>query len=289
MRGIPMVAAINDLSGFGRCSLTVSLPVISAMGLQVCPLPTAILSNHTGYESCFFDDYTEKMPPFIQEWEKRGLQFAAIYTGFLGSAAQAEVILAFIAHFCGEDTMLLVDPVMADHGKLYSTCDEKLCKQMARLVEKATVVTPNLTEACILCGEDYADLVSNRDEAWRLERVESITNELMTRGTDKVVITGIPLSGNRIGNFCSDKKQKHLIDVYALPENYAGTGDLFASVICGALTGGVPLEKAVRLAADFVRDVSAYCWEHRLPPMDGMAFEPFLGRLAADFQTYRKM
>lgn len=289
MREIPMVAAINDLSGFGRCSLTVSLPVISAMGLQVCPLPTAILSNHTGYESCFFDDYTKKMEPFIQEWEKRGLQFAAIYTGFLGSAAQAEVILAFIERFCREDTMLLVDPVMADHGKLYSTCDEKLCNQMARLAEKATVITPNLTEACILCGEDYDALISNQDDAWRLERVRTLTDELMQKGAGKVVITGIPLSGSRIGNFCSDKNQKHLIDVCALPENYAGTGDLFASVLCGALTGGVPLEKAVRLAADFVRDVSAYCWERRLPPMDGMAFEPFLGSLAADFQTYQKM
>lgn len=289
MHNIPLVAAINDLSGFGRCSLTVSIPVLSAMGFQVCPLPTAILSNHTGYESCYFDDYTPHMSAYIEEWEKRGLKFSAIYTGFLGNAAQIELILSFIKRFCDAQTLLLVDPVMADNGLPYSTCDAPICQGMARLAARAWVITPNLTEACILAGESYSKLILC-DDSERRARICAVAETLARRGCRYVVITGIPLDGGLIGNFGYDSSGKASFweNVKAFDECYAGTGDLFASVLCGALTNGVKLQPAVRFAADFVSRVFAFCRESNLPAMDGMAFEPFLGALASDFSQLKR-
>ena len=144
------IAVIHDLSGMGKCSLTAAIPVISAMGVQACPLPTAILSNQTGYGSYFWDDYTDRMEQIMDEWKKMGFRPDGVYTGFLGDARQVDVILKFVDTFCTETTHILVDPVMGDQGKVYKTYSEELCEKMRILVQHATVITPNITEALLL-------------------------------------------------------------------------------------------------------------------------------------------
>ena len=152
---VKRIAVINDLSGLGKCSLTAAIPVLSVMGVQACPLPTAILSNQTGYESYYYDDYTKHMDAYTDEWSKRGLTLDGIYTGFLGSELQAEKILRFIDVFQKPDTLLLVDPVMGDSGHTYDIYTETFGTQMKRLVQRADVITPNLTELCLLTDIDY--------------------------------------------------------------------------------------------------------------------------------------
>lgn len=150
------IAAINDISGFGRCSITVSLPVISHMKVQCCPLPTAIFSNHTGYASYFFDDYTEKMPEFIDNWKKLGLSFEGITTGFLGSKRQIEIVEKFLSEFKNKETKVIIDPVMGEDGKPYATYTDEMCGEMKKLVCHADILTPNLTEACLLTEQSLS-------------------------------------------------------------------------------------------------------------------------------------
>ena len=144
------IAVINDISGFGRCSIAVSLPIISMLKVQCCPLPTSIFSNHTGFPSFFFEDFTKNMEPYMEEWKKLDLKFNGISTGFLGSAEQIRIVQEFISEFKSKDTLVIVDPVMGDYGKTYSTYTEEMCQRMKQLACKADILTPNLTEACIL-------------------------------------------------------------------------------------------------------------------------------------------
>ncbi|MBQ7901059.1 MAG: bifunctional hydroxymethylpyrimidine kinase/phosphomethylpyrimidine kinase, partial [Clostridia bacterium] len=156
MKNLKKMAAINDLSGSDRCSLTVAIPIITAMGIHCCAMPTAILSNHTGYAEYFFDDYTDKMPEFTEKWQKRNLKFDAIYTGFLGSEQQIQIVEDFIQRFAADGTGLIVDPVMGDNGKIYTTYTPAMCREMKKLVSTAHVVTPNVTEACQLADVEYS-------------------------------------------------------------------------------------------------------------------------------------
>ena len=149
------IAVINDMSGFGRCSIAVSMPIISAMKVQCCPVPTSIFSNHTGFPEFFFEDYTAKMQPYIDNWKKLGLEFDGIQTGFLGSEQQIEIVKRFISDFRTERTTVIIDPVMGDHGKPYPTYTDELCQAMKQLVGYADILTPNLTEACILTDTPF--------------------------------------------------------------------------------------------------------------------------------------
>ena len=161
------IAVINDFSGFGRCSIAVSLPIISAMKIQCCPVPTSIFSNHTGFDSYFFEDYTDKMRPYIAEWRKLDLHFNGICTGFLGSEAQIGIVGDFLQEFGGEGTIVLIDPVMGDYGKPYPTYTMEMCLEMKKLVHYADILTPNLTEACILTDTPYK-------EKWRVAEIEQM-------------------------------------------------------------------------------------------------------------------
>ena len=149
------VAMINDLSGYGRCSLTVAVPILSAMKVQCCPVPTSILSNHTGFPVYFFDDYTAKLPAYLEKWGELGLEFDGIVSGFLGSVEQIRIVEDMIGRFKGPETKVVVDPIMGDNGKKYATYTEPMCEGMRRLVGLGDVVTPNLTEACILTDRPY--------------------------------------------------------------------------------------------------------------------------------------
>ena len=189
------IAVIHDLSGLGKCSLTAAIPVISAMGVQACPLPTAILSNQTGYGSYFWDDYTDRMELIMDEWKKMGFKPDGVYTGFLGDARQVDLILKFVDMFCTEETHILIDPVMGDSGKTYKTYSETLCEKMRTLVREATVITPNLTEAFLLLyGEDgmkeRMKELSDMEETQLLKEIEKSGRELTQRfGLEAVVIT----------------------------------------------------------------------------------------------------
>ena len=144
------IAVINDFSGFGRCSIVVSLPIISALKVQCCAVPTSIFSNHTGFPEFFFDDYTDKMEQYIENWKKLDLEFEGIATGFLGSKEQIDIVKRFIEDFRTEQTIVVIDPVMGDYGKPYATYTKSMCEEMRQFVSYADILTPNLTEACIL-------------------------------------------------------------------------------------------------------------------------------------------
>lgn len=278
---VPLVAAVNDLSGFGRCSLTVAIPVLSAMGMQVCPLPTAILSNHTGYESGTFEDFTPHMEAYAAEWEKRGLEFQAIYTGFLGNREQVETISAFIRRFRREGSVVLVDPVMGDDGALYATYTRSMCRAMGNLVAMGTVTTPNLTEACLLADWDYGKLLSEPDRDQFFQQLFAIGGRIAQTGPAQVVITGVRTGDGTIHNVVVDRERNEAftVPVPMVKKSYAGTGDVFASVLCGHLVRGEPLGPAVKKTAEFVRRVTDFTYCHALPHLDGIAFEPFLHEL----------
>ena len=178
------IAVINDFSGFGRCSIAVALPIISTLKIQCCPLPTSIFSNHTGFDSFFFDDYTDKMPLYINEWKKLGLQFDGITSGFLGSKKQIEIVTQFFKDFKTKENIIIVDPVMGDYGKIYATYTKEMCEEMKKLVQYADIITPNITELCILTGTPY-------QEKWKISELEKMTEELSKKGPEKIVVTGI--------------------------------------------------------------------------------------------------
>ena len=274
------IAAVNDLSGFGRCSLTVSIPILSAMGFQVCPLPTAVLSAHTGYPNPVVRDFTDDMEKFLHHWESLGLTFACGYTGYLGNERQADVLEPFLRHLRDQGAMRLVDPAMADHGKLYSSCSPKLVEAMARLVALANVATPNLTELCLLTGSDYAAVCDAPD---RREQVAAMARRLMANGCGAVVVTGVE-SGDIIENcvMASADADPVWVGGHRVDRHFAGTGDLFASVLCGWLLRGVALDEAVRKTTAFVCKTTAATAEHYVNGQDGIAFEPFLGELGKE-------
>ena len=274
----PRVAAIHDMSGFGRCSLTVILPILSAMGVQCCPLPTAFLSTHTGgFEGFTFLDMTDEMPRVARHWKSLDLQFQAIYSGFLGSERQIGIVSDFIRDFRGKDTVVVVDPVMGDQGEVYRTYTPAMCAGTAHLAEQADVITPNLTEAALLLGIPYEQLPSG--EAGCREIVE----RLSLGGRRSVVLTGAASGPERTGAVCFDAGtgRTDLIETERVPREFLGTGDVFASVLTGALMRGDSLPEAAREAVEFIHACAVRTAAEGIPLRDGVDFEPLLGLLTA--------
>ena len=272
----PRVAAIHDMSGFGRCSLTVAIPVLSAMGVQCCPLPTAFLSTHTGGFTGFtFLDMTEEMPKVAAHWQELDLRFHAIYSGFLASERQIGIVSDFIRTFRRSDTLVVIDPVMGDDGKAYQTYTPALCSGMAHLAELADVITPNLTEAAFLLGRPYDQLP--QEEAG----LQELVRELGLHGRRSVVLTGVSLSPGKTGAMCFDAKtsRTETVQVDMIAHPLLGTGDIFASVLTGALVRGDTLFSAAAQAADFVRACAVHTAAQDLPLREGVDFEPMLGLL----------
>lgn len=273
-------AVINDFSGFGRCSISVALPVLSSMQVQCCALPTAILSNHTGYPSYFFDSYTDKMTDYAAEWKKLGLQFDSIFSGFLGCEQQIDIVSRFIKDFRNESCHIIVDPVMGDNGKIYTTYTPELCQKMKHLAQLADIITPNVTEACILAGEEY------RGEEISEGFAKKLLDKLSLSGTRSVLITGV-IDKDSVKTYVFDKtaKEFYIVQNKRIKKAYPGTGDLFASVLCGAVTKGDSLLDATYLAADFVEKTTEYTSQFETDLNDGIAFEPFLSILASGSYT----
>lgn len=270
------IAVINDLSGFGRCSLTVSLPIISYLGVQCCPLPTSILSNHMGYGEYFLDDYTDRMEEYIAKWRKLGLKFEGITSGFLGSVAQIEMVVRFIEEFRSRRTRVIIDPVMGDNGRIYVTYTEEMCDGMKKLIEYADIITPNLTECCRLTDTPY------KETGWEEEELYGMARKLMERGPGKVVVTGI-LQGEFIASYVAERgKAPKTIQVHKAGTERSGTGDVFASIIAADAVNGIDFEKSVRKASDFVRQGILKSVEMGIPSTDGVCFEEILYMLKRD-------
>lgn len=278
---VKRIAVINDLSGLGKCSLTAAIPVLSVMGVQACPLPTAILSNQTGYESYYYDDYTKHMDAYTDEWSKRGLTLDGIYTGFLGSELQAEKILRFIDVFQKPDTLLLVDPVMGDSGHTYDIYTETFGTQMKRLVQRADVITPNLTELCILTNTDYSSLTARSGAPNYLETIAALGQKLLAQGIKTVIITGILYQSptdreKRYYNLVLEENAVTPISSAIHGGSYSGTGDLLASVVCAGMVRGDSAQESVRRAVHFLETALAETANEQIPKNDGINFEPYL-------------
>lgn len=278
---VKRIAVINDLSGLGKCSLTAAIPVLSVMGVQACPLPTAILSNQTGYESYYYDDYTEHIDAYTDEWTKRGLTLDGIYTGFLGSELQAEKILRFIDTFQKPDTLLLVDPVMGDSGQTYDIYTETFGVQMKRLVQRADVITPNLTELCILTDTDYHPLTSQSHSSDYLDTVASIGRSLLSLGIKTIIITGILYKAptdmeTRYYNLVLEENAVTPVSSAIHGGSYSGTGDLLASVVCAGMVRGDSALESVRRGVHFLETALKETAEEQIPKNDGINFEPYL-------------
>ena len=271
----PRIAAIHDLSCFGRCSLTIALPVLSAMGCQCCPLPTALLSAHTGFPGNTFLDLTVEMGRIADHWAAMDLQFDAIYSGFLGSADQVDTVARFFDTFKKSDTSGLVDPVMGDHGTAYRTCTPELCRGMRVLAENSDVITPNLTEAALLLDRPYEEI--------RQADAYEVVRRLSLGGRRSVVLTGYSSEPGQTGTLCFDRDsgESKAVQTPREPQDFSGTGDLFASVLAGGVAKGVPLFQAAQAAADFVRDCIARTLAEGLTEQDGVDFEPLLGQLTS--------
>lgn len=265
------IALINDLSGFGRCSLTVSLPIISMMKVECAVLPTCVLSSHTAYPSYYMKDLTDDMDPWMDEWKKMDLHFDGIYTGFLGSEEQIDKVLHFIGLF-RDQAVIIVDPVMGDNGKIYPTYTEGMCSSMEKLVREADLITPNLTEACRLLNIEYRP---DYDEGSLIE----IGNALMEMGPSKVVISGIE-DGTQVKDLvCEKGKEPRFHRADKISGFRHGTGDVFASIIAAEAVKGKDFYESVKKAARFVRDCLEVSDKLGVDSREGVAFEEILDTL----------
>lgn len=267
------IAALNDLAGYGRCALTAAIPVISALKVQCCPVPTALLSNHAGYPSCFFDDYTENMESYIDEWKKQNFKFDGIMTGFMASPRQIEITTDFIRHFKAEGTVVLVDPIMGDNGKNYSVCGEEMRDGMKELIPYADIITPNLTEGCLLTDTPY------KETGWSKRKLSDLTFKLLLMGAGAVVLTGV-VKGSLVLNVIHERGKNPIFQTARyVKAPHHGTGDVFSAVIGASVVKGLPLEEAVRRAAAFTRKCVERSEELGVPEAEGLCLEECLSYL----------
>lgn len=278
MNRTPKVAAVQDLSGLGRCSLSVVLPVLSVMGAQCCPLPTAVLSAHTAFpapEAAAFQGLTGAMEQTLRHWEALHTSFDAIYSGFLGSPQQIGVLRRLIQRFRRKETLVLIDPVMGDHGRVYRTYTPEMCEQMIQLAAEADLITPNLTEAALLLGEPFDHIPASQ------AGIEEWLRRLSLGGKRSVVITGVSLAPKALGAGCLDARSGKIRFAMARqePGQFFGTGDLFAAVLLGSLLRGETLSESTARAVDFIQKSVARTLAAGTPMLEGVQFEPLLREL----------
>ena len=267
-----LILTIQDISCVGQCSLTAALPIISACGIETAILPSAVLSNHTGgFTSWTFRDLTDDMPLIREEWMKQNIKFDAFYTGYLGSAKQIAYVKD-IFDTCGKDGALrIVDPAMADNGKLYAGFDEAFAKTMGELCSAADIILPNITEACLVTGSEY-------QEEYGRQYILGLEKKLAAMGPKTVVLTGVSYAPDRTGVAVYENGIEHYYEHRRLSKNCHGTGDVFASAFTGAMMRGHSAYEAAKIAADFV----VVCMENTIDDADhwyGVKFEPMLPEL----------
>lgn len=274
----PKVAAIHDLSCFGRCALTVIIPTLSALGVQTVPLPTALLSTHTGgFENMFFADLSHEMDEISSHFSELDLKFDAIYSGFLGSEAQIERVASFIDNFAAKDAPIFVDPVMGDDGTLYSTYTKELGEGMRHLVSKADIITPNYTEACFLTDTPYRPTEELSDKELD-DTALRLLEKLGKTGAQKIAVTGFE-TNDKVITYGKDGKDIFKDEKKRLSAGYPGTGDVFASVLLGNYLANKDFADATRKACDFTAKVIEYTMQFPTPHRDGVMLEPCLNLL----------
>ena len=264
------VAAIHDLSGFGKCSLTVALPILSAAGIETSALPTAILSTHTGGISGYtYRDLTEDMRPVMKHWKSLDIKFDAIYTGFLGSFEQLDIVKEFFDAFRQEDNLILVDPVMGDNGELYTVFTREFAAGMRMLCQKADIIVPNLTEAALLLDEPY------HPGPYTHAYIESLLRKLGALGPQKVVLTGVYFKEDELGAATYDRTTDtiHYVFPQKIPGYYHGTGDVFASALLSALLNDFSLIDAAAIAVHFTTDSIRRTYKAKTDYRFGVNFE----------------
>lgn len=241
------IVTIQDISCLGKCSLTVALPIISAMGVEACVVPTAILSTHTMIDGYTFRDLTEDMPLICNHWKKENFIFDAIYTGYLGSKRQLAIVEEYFSSFKTKDNLIVVDPVMGDAGMLYPAFDKDFAHAMAKLCSKADIIIPNLTEAAFMLDEEYIA------SGYSLEYIQNLLKKLTALGAKTAVLTGVSFEEGKIGVMGYDAVANEFFHYFheKINTSYHGTGDIFASVTVGALMNNIALPKALKIAADY--------------------------------------
>ena len=263
------IITVQDISCVGKCSLTVALPVISAMGVEACVLPTAVLSTHTAFKGFTFRDLTADLSNITAHWKQEKITFDAIYTGYLGSFEQIELMHSLISDFGAGSTRVIVDPCMGDNGALYSGFTPDFAKAMAALCSKADVIVPNLTEASFMLGIPYVE------SGYTKEYIEELVQKLAGLGARRVVLKGVSFDDKKLGIVSYDSQSKKISWYFheKMPQSFHGTGDIFASVITGALVRGFELQDACRLAADFVVESIRATLSHKDYNWYGVDFE----------------
>ncbi len=241
------IVTLQDITCLGKCASTVALPIISSMGVEASVIPTSLLSMHTAFDDFYIHDLTHCMEPIIKQWEKENFHFDAIYTGYLGSLKQVEHISNLVDNFKTENTLFFMDPVLGDHGELYTGFDTHFAKEMATLCSKADIITPNLTEACFLLDRPYP--TTPPSEAF----IKELLYDLSKLGSKTVILTGATFHEDLLGVVAYDAISEKYFEYFnqKVDSQFHGTGDIFASVCVGALTRGLPLPNAIKLAVDF--------------------------------------
>ncbi|MGL5870650.1 pyridoxamine kinase [Clostridium chrysemydis] len=266
MKDTKKIAVINDISGVGRCSLTASIPIISALGSQVLPVPTCILSNQTGFDKFYFKDLSSCLTEYLNVWLNEKRRFDVIYTGFIGSIEQINPIINFVKE--NKNSLIITDPILGDDGEKYKFFTNELCKKLNELIAYSDLITPNLTEACILLDYDL------NLKKYNINDIKVIAEKLCLLGPSKVIITGIK-SDSTITNlyFNNITKESFIITNELLGGSFSGTGDLFISTYIGLIHLGNTDAEALEIASNFIYDSISYSLKYDLDPKEGVSFE----------------
>lgn len=275
---IPRVAAVHDLCGYGKCSLGIAIPVLSAAGVDVCPVPTGLFSSHTAFPGWYMHDTTSILADYLAAWRGIGVEIDAIYSGFLGAPEQVEIIRDLYETY--PDALRVVDPVMADHGKVYPTYTSELCQAMAALACEADILTPNLTEAAIILGREWTGTDISDEEA------TEIVDALIAKGAKNVVLKGIQREGqNEIRNFVGGIGfETFEVHNEFVPYMLHGTGDLYCSCLLAGIMAGKSLHEAAWFAGTLTRDAIHVSTKQPHFQERGVSFELLMGKVAALLQ-----
>ena len=275
------IVTIQDISCVGKCSLTVALPIISAMGIETAVIPTAVLSTHTAFKNFTYRDLTGDLPKIAKHWKQEKFDFDGIYTGYLGSIEQIEMLKEFFKQFKTPDNFIFIDPVMADNGKLYAGFDANFVKEMKKLCKMADIIVPNLTEASYMLEKEYKEIYSEQE-------IKDILIELSNLGPKYVVLTGVSFKDNKLGVMSYNKETNEFFTYFKekIPAKYHGTGDIFASTLVGAITNNNTLEEGLKIAVDYVWETINDTYKTNKKDAYGVNFETKIPYLINRISNY---
>ena len=275
------IVTIQDISCVGKCSLTVALPIISAMGIETAVIPTAVLSTHTAFKNFTYRDLTGDLPKIAKHWKQEKFNFDGIYTGYLGSIEQIDILKEFFKQFKIPDNFIFIDPVMADNGKLYAGFDANFVKEMKKLCKMADIIVPNLTEASYMLEKEYKEIYSEQE-------IKDILIELSNLGPKYVVLTGVSFNENKLGVMSYNKETNEFFTYFKekIPAKYHGTGDIFASTLVGAITNNNTLEEGLKIAVDYVWETINDTYKTNKKDAYGVNFETKIPYLINRISNY---